>query len=157
MDDDPVERVRRDWQGRLSGLSVPGTDARLRRAMRRPVRLRGLKAGAPEPELEDGAVVLAKAARRTGAWLKLAPGVFETATGLALQGEDVPAPGSDSWDRCLALVQLGGRLERRLGRRGVVHRWLRSPNSTLTPTPLDVLSRPGGVQALADHLDAFDR
>jgi hypothetical protein len=86
MDDDPVERVRRDWQGRLSNLSAPGADARLRRAMSVPVRLRGLKAGAPEPALEDGAVVLAKAARRTGAWLKLTPAVFETATGLVLHG-----------------------------------------------------------------------
>lgn len=157
MDDDPVERVRRDWQGRLSTLRAPGANARLRRAMRTPVRLRGLKAGAPEPELEDGAVVLAKTARRTGAWLKLTPGVFETATGLALQGETLPTPASDSWDRCLALVQLGGRLERRLGRRGVVARWLCSPNATLEPSPLDVLSTPGGVQALTDHLNAFDR
>jgi hypothetical protein len=72
-------------------------------------------------------------------------------------GEDVPTPRNESWDRCLALVRLGGRLERRLGRRGVVRHWLQTPNATLAPTPLDVLSRPGGVQALVDHLDAFDR
>lgn len=157
MADDPIERVRLDWQGRLSWLDAPGADARLRRAMRRPVRLHSLKAGAPEPEFVDGARVLAKAARRTAIWLKVPSAIFEAATGLALAAEDVPSQGSVTWSRCLLFVEVGGRLERRLGRRGVVHGWLCSRSADLEPTPMAVLGAPGGLQSLVDYLTAFDR
>lgn len=138
-------------------LRAPGASARLARAARRPVRVRGLKAGAPDPVDVDAGAVLLKAARHTARWLRLEPEVFRMATGLAWDGALPPALDSDEWTRCLALVRLGGRLEAMLGRRGVVRAWLRGRNLQLLPTPLAVLRRPDGLAALNAHLDAYER
>lgn len=154
---DAVERLRRESEGRLSGLQVLGTDARLRRAMRHPVRLEGQRAGAPAPAPADAGTVLTKAARRTGRWLGLTASEFEAATGLPCKGIATPGPGSAEWRRCLALVRLGYRLEAKLGRRGVVRTWLRGRHLQLVPTPTDVLTGPGGAAALNAYLDAFER
>jgi hypothetical protein len=155
--DDAVLRLRPDWAGRLSTLRAPGGDARLRRVPRSPADLRGTRAQAPEPEPRDARQVLAKAARRTARWLGLDAEVFETATGLELDGESVPTPETDRWDRCFALVQLGGRLERSLGRRGIVLAWLHGRHVQLRPTPVRVLGTAGGLQAINDYLDQFER
>ena len=155
--DGPVERMRRDWEGRLSTIQGRGGDARLRRAMRYSVRLRGRKAGVPEPPLADGAVLLAKAARRTAVWLGLDAATFESATGLALVGYSIPIAGTPSWAACLVLVRLAGRLERQLGRRGVVRAWLHSPHTALEPNPVGVLAMPDGARLIADYLDHFER
>lgn len=125
--------------------------------MRRPVRLGGLRAGAPEPEPADGAVVLAKAARRTGRWLKLTPELFHAVSGLSSDGDVAPQPETPEWDRCLTLVRLGGKLERMLGRRGVVCTWLRARNLALEPTPIAVLAMPDGLAAVMGYLDQFER
>lgn len=138
-------------------LRAPGANARLARVARRPVRLRGLKAGAAEPVDVDAGAVLLKAARHTARWLGLEPEVFHTATGLAWDGAVPPALESAEWTRCLALVRLGGRLEAKLGRRGVVRAWLTGQNLELRPTPLTVLAQAGGLAALHGYLDAFER
>lgn len=138
-------------------LRAPGANARLARAARRPVRLRGLKVGAPEPVEVDAGAVLLKAARHTAQWLSLEPEVFPMATGLAWDGAVPPVLDSDEWARCLALVRLGGRLEAKLGRRGVVRAWLTGQNLELSPTPLAVLARPNGLSSLNAYLDAYER
>lgn len=125
--------------------------------MRYPVRVAGLRAGLPPAAQPDGAAVLAKAARYTGAWLGLDENVFEAATGLAMTGSEVPSPDGPAWAKCLSLVRLGGRLESRLGRRGMVRAWLRSRHLVLVPTPLAVLGTPGGLQVVADYLAGFER
>ena len=155
--EDPLARLRREANGRLSMLRAPGANARLARAARRPMRLRGLRAGAPEPVDVDAGAVLLKAARHTARWLGLEPEVFHTATGLAWDGAVPPALDSAEWTRCLALVRLGGRLEAKLGRRGVVRAWLTVQNLQLRPTPLAVLARPDGLSSLNAYLDAYER
>lgn len=138
-------------------LRAPGASARLNRAFRRPVRLRGLRAGAHDHDDVDAGAVLAKAARYTARWLGLDPELFEVATGLAWHRDVTPALDSQEWARCLALVQLGGRLESKLGRRGMVRAWLTGRHLQLEPTPLDVLAAPDGLAALHRYLDAFER
>lgn len=157
LPDDGIERLRREYEGRLSMLQAPGTTARLNRAMRRPVHLRGLRAGSQDEVDVDAGAVLVKAARHTARWLGLDPELFARATGLPWRGDATPAVGSEEWARCLALVQLGGRLESKLGRRGTVRAWLRGRHVQLVPTPLDVLAAPGGLAALNGYLDAFER
>lgn len=152
-DDDAVQRLRRVWAARLSPLQAPGGEARLRHA----IRSTASHPRAPEPEPREGAHVLATAARRTAAWLKLDAATFEAATGLALHADTVPPSDSGCWDRSLAFVQLGGRLERKLGRRGVVVDWLRATHLQLRPTPLAVLGTVKGVQTIHDYLDHFER
>ncbi|WP_133500059.1 antitoxin Xre/MbcA/ParS toxin-binding domain-containing protein [Cognatilysobacter terrigena] len=157
---DPPEagkRLRRNGDGRLSNSQAPGSDAALRRAARSTVCLRGLRAGALASAPPGDAEVLAKAARRTALWLKVDAVVFETATGLELHGDTEPAIETDVWDRCLALVTLGGRLERALGRRGVVVAWLHGAHLQLQPTPMAVLGTVGGLQVVHAYLDAFER
>lgn len=155
--DDGIERLRREYEGRLSMLQAPGATSRLNRAMRRPVRLRGLRAGSHDDVDVDAGAVLAKAARHTARWLGLAPELFARATGLPWEGDAKPAVDSEGWARCLALVQLGGRLKSKLGRRGTVRAWLAGRHLQLEPTPLDVLAAPGGLAALNAYLDAFER
>jgi hypothetical protein len=157
LQEDPVERLRREYEGRLSMLRAPGSSARLNRAFRRPVRLRGLRAGMQQDVHVDAGAVLAKAARHTARWLGLAPEVFRSATGLPWQGDATPALDTEEWARCLALVQLGGRLESKLGRRGVVRTWLKGRHLELKPTPLDVLAGPDGLAAVQEYLEAFER
>lgn len=136
---------------------MPGTDARIRSAMRHPVRLKGLRAGALEPTTSDSGTVLAKAARRTGRWLGLNASEFEAATGLPWTGDATPSHDSEGWTRCLALVRFAYRLEAALGRRGAVRTWLRGRHLQLVPTPTDVLAGPGGPAALNAYLDKSER
>ncbi|GAB6196708.1 hypothetical protein [Lysobacter xanthus] len=155
--DDPAERLRREYEGRLSMLRAPGASARLNGAFRRPVRLRGLHAGAQHDVHVDAGAVLAKAARHTARWLGLNPRLLAVVTGLPGQADVTPELDSEAWARCLALVRLGGRLESKLGRRGTVRAWLTGRHLQLKPTPLDVLAQPEGLAALHDYLDAFER
>jgi len=89
--------------------------------------------------------------------LGLTPDDFKAATGLPLDNDDAPHLESDQWTRCVALVRLGGRLELKLGPRAAARAWLRGRNLVLLTTPLDVLTGPGGLAALNDYLDAFER
>lgn len=105
----------------------------------------------------DPGAVLAKAARRTGRWLELTPEEFEAASGLPMKGTAAPVPNSLAWTRCLALVEVAGRLEATLGRRSAVREWLQGAHLALMPTPRDVLTSAAGPAALKEYLDAFER
>lgn len=112
---------------------------------------------AAEPEATNAPSILAKGARNTAVWLGLDAPLLMGLTGLHLEGDEVPMPGSPQWTRSLALIHLGRRLKSRLGRRDVVQAWLRGRHLCLHRSPLAVLSTPDGLRALSDYLDAFER
>lgn len=142
-----------------ANMRVPGTNELLSHAFRRPLRLNGrVKVGdpdAPNPARAPGAV-LAKAARRTAAWLGLEDSELTLALGVASVDQPLE-PGSPAWYRALTLIHLGYCLERLCGDRTQARAWMRGRNTSFGRPPVDMLAEPKGLDALLDHASGVTR
>ena len=100
--------------------------------------------------------VLAKAARRAGAWLGLSE--QELLQALELHGPfDELEAGSTSWHSALSLIHLAYRLEHLAGDQHGAQQWLHGPNVGLGLPPIERLVEPGGASALLDYTHTFYR
>jgi transcriptional regulator with XRE-family HTH domain len=114
----------------------------------------------PRPEPEPAAVLskaVARAAERLGisrAQLARSLGVSASSVTRLYQGSYQLDPERKEWDLALLLVRAFRSLDSLVGDEATARQWLRSENTALSGSPIDLIAHAEGLVRVVQYLDA---